>query len=163
MGDPAQDPGRYLGALHNIHSLTLANTRVERTGEEEFRTRFSVFRETLTCLFLDTFTTSFSGFVVLVNYFPNITTLGLRFPIPAHEKNPVPSLSRPLRGKLHVCGTHHHLKFFSQFAKLELEYEELVIDSLFGSFMETKYLESIIQISASTVKFLRLTARLRCE
>ena len=55
-----------------------------------------------------------------------------------------------------------HLEFFDRFAELGLEYEELLLDSPFLS-VSTKFLESALQISSSTVKFLRLTAELECK
>ena len=146
--------GEYLLALRNLHSLTLCNVRVEHFKEKVFRTCFSTFRETLTCLSLNTFTTTpFSAFVTLVNYFPNITTLQLGSPeLEPHGGGPVPSLSRPLQGKLNIRSLHgvraECLRFFDRFAMLDLEYEELVIDS--PSFIvETKFVESALQISTS--------------
>ena len=163
MRDLARDSGEYLSALRNIRSLTLFNTRVENIGEKGFRICFSAFRETLTHLFLNSFTTSFSALVTLVDYFPNITTLELGSPVLEPEVGQVPSFSRPLRGKMHVHEVRDdHLEFFDQFAKLNMEYEELVIDSFF-LFVEARLLESVLQISRNTVKFLRLITELECE
>ena len=160
MRDLLQDSREYSSALCNIHTLMLVNIRVEHIGEEGFRTCFSAFRETLTLLFLEFFSTSFSAFVTLVDYFPNLTTLRLRsFDLEPDEK-PVPTLSRPLRGKLHVQTTKPdplELKFFGRLAKLDPEYEELVIDA--GSLSpnrRTKFVESILQISTGSVKYLKL-------
>lgn len=99
MQDLPQDSGEYLSALRNLHSLTLAHTRVERIDEEGFRACFSSFRGTLTCLSLESFATSFGAFVTLVDYFPNITTLRLHSFVLEPDQGPVPILSRPLRGK----------------------------------------------------------------
>ena len=156
------DSGEYLSALHNLRSLTLYNTWVEHIGEEGFYTCFSAFRETLTFLSLDTFAMSFSAFVTLVDYFPNITTLELDPPVLEPDERPVPSLSRPLRGKLLVHEVQtRHLEFFNQFAELGLEYEELVINS--PSVIEPEFLKGALEISTGTVKFLRLAAELHCE
>ena len=163
MQDLAQDSGEYFSALCNLHNLTLYNIRVEHINKEKFHTCFSVFRETLTFLSLDSFATSFNAFVTLVDYFPNITSLQLRSFTLEPDDGPVPSLSRPLRGKVHI---HHlqsdFLEFLDRFAKLDLEYEELVIGTS-TLFMKTKFVASALQISTGTVKFLRLTAELRCE
>ena len=156
----AQDSGKYLSSLHNIYDLTLHNTRVEHISEDAFCACFSAFRGALTSLFLDTCVTSFSAFVTLVDYFPNITTLKLSLFALEPDEGPIPPLSRPLRGKVHVRRAHaNRLEFFNRFSKLHLEYEELIIDSPFV-FVETEFLESALQISASTVKFLRVTAEL---
>ena len=165
MRDLAQDSGAYLSALRNIHSLTLCNTQLEPVIEGRFRTCFSAFRETLTHLSLETITTSIGAFVNLVGYFPNITVLQLRsFALQPNEGR-VPPLSRPFRGKVHVrCSQGDRLKFFDRFAKLELGYEELVITS-YALFTHEKrrFLESALQISASTVRFLRLITEIECE
>ena len=102
MQDLAQDSGEYLSVLRNLHSLALVNVCVEHISEDGFRACFSAFRDTLTYPSLETFTTSFSAFVTLVDYFPNITTLRLRSFELEPDGGPVPSLSRPLRGKLYV-------------------------------------------------------------
>ena len=164
MRDLAQDSGKYLSALPNLHSLTLGDTAVEHLSEEEFRNCFSAFRETLTFLSLDSFTTSFSAFVILVDYFPNITTLRVEWFILGPDERPVPSLSRPLRGKLHAHNVGDHCsEFFDQVAKLDVEYEELVTSCSTTLFHWTDVLKSFLRISTSTVKFLRLIAELQCE
>ena len=164
--DLARDSGGYLSALCNLHSLTLHNSGVECIGEEDFRTCFSVFRETLTHLSLEESSTSFNAFVALVDYFPNITSLELDWLVLEPDEGSVPPpLSRPLRGKICIqeIGVEH-LEFFNRFAELDLEYEEMVIDSEFSHvYVEERFLESTLRISASTLKFLRMTAALPCE
>ena len=150
------DSGEHFSALRNPHSLTLSAFRIESIGEDMFHTRFSTFREALTCLSLDNFTTSFSAFVTLVDYFPNIATLQLDSFLVEPDEEPVPSLSRPLRGKLYVYEVlPDRLEFFNHFAELDLEYEELVIDSRCIP-MGTMFLKSALQLSTRTVKILRL-------
>ena len=162
MRDLPRDSGEYLSALHNTRSLTLCDIKVEDIGEEGFRACFSAFRETLTHLSLDAFTTSFSAFVTLVDYFPNITSLRLSSFAQERDTGPVPSPSRPLRGKIHIHNVRTHcLRFFDRFAKLDLEYEELVIDSPWS--MAWKFLESTLRTSPGTIKFLRLAAELQRE
>ena len=159
----AQDSGEYFPGLCNLRSLTLFNIGVEHIGEENFRTCFSAFRETLTSLTLDTFAMSFSAFVTLVDYFPNITTLRLRWFNLEPDEGPVQSLSRPLRGKFHAHLQANFPKFGDEFSKLDLEYEELVIDGPFSSPAETELVKSALQISPSTVKFLKLNEELQRE
>ena len=163
MRDLAQDSGGYLSALRNLRSLNLHGARIECIGEEEFRICFSAFRETLTTLILENFHTSFSAFVTLVDYFPNITSLALRSLRLGPDKEPVPSLSRPFRGKIRIHDYQaDHLEFFNRFAGLDPEYEEVTIGTCYRP-METKLLESILRMSTSTVKFLRLAGGLRGE
>ena len=157
------DSGEYLSTLCGLRSLTLINHKIEPISEEGFHTCFLAFRETLTDLNLWIFSTSFSMFVILVDYFPNITTLqlGPKFSLKLDE-GPTPPLSRPLRGKITIRDTNPScLEFFNRLAKLDLEYEGLAIEYCVG--METKFLESLLQISASTVKYLRLPFILQRE
>ena len=162
LRDLPSDSGQYLSALHNLHSLTFQSVRVERVTEEKFRTCFSAFRESLTSLSLDYLAVSFGAFVTLVDYFPNITTLQLGLLVLEPDKEPVPSLSRPLRGKLHVgCLQGGFSNFLNKFSKLDLEYEELVIDTASSS-VETDLVERVLEIGTSTVKFLRLTTEHQC-
>ena len=102
MSDLAQDSGEYLSALRNLHSLEFYDTRVQHISEESFRTCFTAFRETLTYLFLNVFTTSFSAFATLVGHFTNLVTLRLGSFTLEPDGGPVPSLSRPLRGQFRV-------------------------------------------------------------
>ena len=160
MQDLTWDSREYFPALRNLRSLTFFKVRIEHIGEEEFCRCFSAFRETLTHLSLYSFATSFSAFTALVDHFPNVTTLRLDSFKLEPESGPVPPLSRPLRGKLHVYDVSPDcLEFLNRFVELDLEYEELVLDSSCTS-METEFVQSALQISASTVKFLRLTAEL---
>jgi len=159
------DSGGYFSALPNVHSLTLRNLRVEHTSERQFRICFSAFRETLTYLSLEVIATSLGAFVTLVDYFPNITTLQLRSFVLEPDDGPVPPPSRPFQGKLYIgCFQDDRLEFFDRFAKLNLEYEELVIapTALF-TYEKRKLLEIALQISTSTVKFLRLMTEIECE
>ena len=158
MRDLARDSGGYLSGLHNLQSLTMSVIRVEYISGGLFYTCFSAFRDTLTLLSLIHFTTSLGAFVALVNYFPNIKTLELFWPMLEPDEGPVPSLSRPLRGRLFLLNViPNSLEFFNQFAKLDLEYDELAIDP---DFIGTEVLESALRISTRTVRFLRLTAEL---
>ena len=158
MRDLSQDSGEYLSAVRNLRCLTFSDIRFEQIGEEGFRTCFSAFRETLGYLSLEAITTSFGAFVTLVVYFPNIAYLQLHLVELEPDEEPIPSLSRPLRGMVHV---HYNglrcLDFIKRFAKLDLEYEELVIESFLP--MRGKFLEGALRISASTVKFLKLFAQ----
>jgi len=157
-----QDPLESFPLLRDTHNLTLSNIRVEHTSRSQFRTLFSAFRETLTHLSLESIAASFSAFVTLVDYFPNITTLQVRSFVLEPDEGPVSPLSRPLRGKVLVRGFRgDHLEFLDRFTQLDLEYGELVI----GPFAcrSPKFLESALQISPGTVKSLRLITEIGCE
>ena len=156
-----QDSQQYYSALRSIQTLTLVHTRVENIGEEGFRACFSAFRETLTFLFLGFCDMSFSAFVALVDYFPNITTLRMCLCELEPDEGPVPILSRPLRGKAYIQYGHFVtadcLAFFRRFAELDSEYEELVFDTFYHDPSEVALLlNNTLRISTTTVKFLRL-------
>ena len=169
MGDLPLDPGAYLSALRNLRILKLYAIRVEHVRGERFSTCFSAYREILTRLSLDVFATSFSAFVALVGYFPNIGNLELHLLELERDVAPVPTLSQPLRGKLHVqCVQEFFLEysveFYDQFAKLEQEYEELTIDTYTLSVpIKAKLLGIALQTSTATIKLLRLSDEFRGE
>ena len=154
-----KDPGEYFSALHNIHSLELVDVKINKA---EFDICFSAFRETLTNLDLGILTMPFGAFVALVDYFPNIVTLQLSPPTLEPDEGSVPPLSRPLRGKLRVdYAVCDYSEFIDRFATLDLEYEELVISSWYC--LSTRSMESSLQLSPDTVKYLRLLLQPRCE
>jgi len=155
--------GGYLPSIHNAHSLTLSHVRAEKIPQDQFFTCFSALRETITHLSLEIFVMSFSAFVALVDHFPNIRSLQLSLVVPERDEGPVPSLSRPLRGKLRVRAVQAYIsEFFGRFTELDLEYEELVIESS-SFFVHPVFLKSALLISTSTVKFLRIISEVRRE
>jgi len=161
--DIPKEPGQYFSALHNIHSLELVNIRIMHLSKE-LETCFSAFRETLTNLTLDLFATSFSAFVSLIDYFPNITALQLGALGLEPDEGLVPSLSRPLRGRIRIRPPHPNcLEFIDRLAELNREYEELVIDPTNFTFMRTEFFGRILQLGTGTVKYLRLLGDLECE
>lgn len=153
------DSGEYLSALHNLHSLSLHHITFKNFGEEGFHTCFSGFRETLTKLTLEGVAASFTMFVTLVSYFPNISILRPGSFKLKPDEGPVPSLPRPFRGKLYItpgCG-----KLINRLAGLDLEYDGLVIQTF--SVVEAEVLQNILQLSAGTIRYLRLDAILEGE
>jgi len=162
MRDLPQDSGEYLSVMYNLRNFTVQNGWVEHIDEEGFHACFSAFRGTLTYLSLDISATSFSAFVTLVDYFPNIRTLLLKSLILKPDEGPVQTLSRPLRGKAHIHVQSNYLEFFERLAELDTEYEELVIDA-FYDLAEKRSLERILKISPRTVKFLRFIPQLPRE
>jgi len=153
-------PGDFrdsLPALRNLRTLSLGYITIEDMDGEAIHTCFSAFRETLTELSFGLVVTSFSTFVTLVGYFPNVTTLRLGSFTLTPDEGPVSPLPRPLRGKISIHDIHYHCQeLVNRLAKLDLEYDELVIEPF--SEMEAVVLESLLQLSARTVKRLRLKA-----
>ena len=162
--DLARESNEYLSALRNLRSLTLRNARIEHIHEDLFHISFSAFRVTLTHLSLETFSTSFSALISFIVSFPNITSLKLDpTSVLVPDEGPVPLLSRPLRGKLHLSGTQHDcLEFFNRFAEVVLGYEELVIDR-HSMVTGAVFAESALRTSLRAIKILRLTAEPICK
>jgi len=151
--DLPKEPGEYIFALRNIHSLQLVNIRIDPLSKE-LQTCLSAFRETLTSLTLLFFVASFSAFVSLIDYFPNITALQLGMFALNPDEGPLPSLSRPLQGKIHIRPPHPGcLGFIDRLAKLDQECEELVIGATNAN-LETEFFVRALQFS--TAKYLRL-------
>lgn len=96
-------------------------------------------------------------FVTLVGHFPNITTLRLGILTPRADEGPVPSLPWPLRGKIHLEDIDSR-RFIERLAGLDLEYDGLTIES--RSLVAAGDLENMLQLSANTIKYLRLNATL---
>ena len=158
----ARDYWGYFSALSNLHSLTLFNIEIEYIGEDEFRTCFSKFRETLTYLSIAKFRTSFGAFVTLVDYFPNVRNLHLDAFSLGLKEGPVPNLSRPLRGRVSI--SFPSLDFLDRFTKLDLQYDEVVLDPPGCNYvMETGHLERGLRLSTGTAKILRLNSELPRE
>ena len=154
-----KDCGEFLPALRNIHRLVLLKINIEHLGDEELHAYFSAFRETLTTLVLQFSTTSFSTFVALVNYFPNITSLRVGRLALKLDEGPVPTLSKSFGGKIWVhCSVPSGCELLDRLAMLDLEYDELIVET--SNDVTTDVLESVLRVSAGTVRYLRLTAPL---
>jgi len=161
----SQDHGQYLPALCNVRGLKLFSAEVKHISEAQFQPCFSGFRGTLTYPFIDYIFASFGAFVALVDYFPNLRTLELRMYGLGRDEGPVPPFSRPPRGRLHVHpSSGDPSELLSRFAKLDLEYEVLVIEPLTSRYLDRpRFLESALQISPNTVKYLTMTDELQSE
>ena len=72
---PSKGLREFLSALRNIDKVVPLGINTEHVGNEEIHACFSAFPETLTALALQLSTTLFSMFVVLLSYFPNVTSL----------------------------------------------------------------------------------------
>jgi hypothetical protein len=80
-----------LSALYSVHSLALSGLLTEPIGGGAVQACFSAFRETLTDLYLgESCAMSFSTFVTVVGYFPNLTSLQLGFLELKPDEAPVP-------------------------------------------------------------------------
>ena len=84
----ARDSGDNFSFLRDLQSHVV-RYQVKCIWSEGFRTPFSIFRESLTFISLGRFVTSFSAFVILVDYSPNLTTLRLLLLVLEPDRGPV--------------------------------------------------------------------------
>ena len=156
-----KESGEYLSALYNIRRLSLGGIKAEYIDEAEIHACCSAFRETLTELSLADFVTSFNTFATLVGYFPNVTSLQLSSISLIPDDGPVPSFPRPLRGKIFISSTYTVPRdFIDRLAELDVEYEAVEIECRGGT---KEAVDSVLQLSAGTVKYLKLGTLLRGE
>ena len=148
-------------SLHHLQRLTL---REIVHIEPNTPNIFLVFQDTLSSLSLDHVSLAWSTFTSLIDYFPNLRELN--FGRSSFETGyfPVPSLSRPPRGKLSLSmlpeRTFHPLS--RQISQLELEYDELEMLDLFDQTGPLSHVEHIISACKKTLERLRVDL-LHCE
>lgn len=118
----------YLPSFCNLKNLTLCNMTIEQTISENLEL-FSAFQHTLSSLSLGAISITWSSFVVLVGYFPNLTYLKLLGMLFQVDKRPVARVPHAWRGRLFVdLATRGPVGLPGDlFAELGPEYEELEI------------------------------------
>jgi len=152
--------GDYLPSFHNLESLVLSSMDLQSDISQQVG-NFAAFRLTLSSLSLSGCYLSPSVLVIIVNCFPNLIDLQLRAPMRAEDHEPVPPLSRPLRGRLSVLAFRNHdLPVLNQLSDLPPELDELVIGG--GAQVTTGY-GHIVATYAGSVKRLRLLRGFECK
>ena len=86
--------------------------------------------QSLSSLALSVVSLQWRSFIAIIDYFPNLRNLELQCLSFKDENRNLPPLSRPLRGTLsfYLSEEKNLAAFFDWFARLEVEYEELVVD-----------------------------------
>lgn len=148
-----RDSGEHLSTLENL-SLHEVTVYIEK---KQLNSCFSGFRETLTSFSLRSVAMSFSMFVTVIGYFPNITTLRLGSFTLRPDERPVPPLPRPLRGRIYLYDIGSRWRFIDRLAELDLEYSGLIVQ--FHSSVVTEHFNRMLRLSEKTVKYLRLDLR----
>ncbi|KAF9645589.1 hypothetical protein BDM02DRAFT_3120001 [Thelephora ganbajun] len=120
----------YLPSFFQLQRLVLYDVRIEPTIHEHFEW-FSAFRHTLSSLSLRQSSITWSAFIALVGYFPNLRDLHIFRMWFRKDDRPVPCLPHALRGRLSVSfGTVMGFPF-DRLVGLKLEYEELEMDEMY--------------------------------
>ena len=116
---------------------------------------FSPCQPALSSLALSVVSLQWRSFIAIIDYFPNPRNLELQCLSFEDENRNLPPLSRPLRGTLsfYLSEEKNLAAFFDWFARLEVEYEELVVD--LGE-VSAAYSQCIIDTCRKTLKRLEL-------
>ena len=118
----------YLPTFSQLQALGLRHMDIEPTIPQHLEL-FVAFQHTLSSLFLEQISITWSTFISLVGHFPHLRRLEIRKASFQVDDQPVPQLSRALRGRLLVWlrGTDSVGPFVERFPELRQEYEELEI------------------------------------
>lgn len=119
--------GNYLPSLSNLESLVLSSMDLQSDVSQDVG-NFSAFWHTLSSLSLRSCYVSPGGLIAIANCFHNLTDLQLYALIHTEDQEPVPTLSRPLRGRLTVqTFRSQDLPILDRLSDLSPELDELVI------------------------------------
>ncbi|KAF9643053.1 hypothetical protein BDM02DRAFT_1758401 [Thelephora ganbajun] len=114
----------YLPSFFQLQQLAFSFTNIKPTICKHLEW-FSAFQHTLLSLSLTQVSITWSVFVTLIGYFPNLRGLGIFETSLRVDDQPVPPLPRALRGRLSVSFKDVTRFPVDQLIGLKLEYEEL--------------------------------------
>ena len=143
----------YLPSFRNLESLTLSSMDLRSDISQQLE-NFSTFQHTLSSLSLRSCHMSSGTLVTIVNYFPSLADLQLRAPVRAVDLEPIPALTRPLRGRLCFQGIgSRQLQILHPLSDLPPELDELVVAARFST---SGAYDHLVTTYAGNVKRLRL-------
>ena len=118
----------YLPSLCQLRALTFSDLHIEPTISENLEI-FTAFRQTLSSLSFNQVRITWSAFVALIGYFPNLRKLDVQMSWFMVDDSPVPQLSHVLRGTLLVSNYRFidTEPFIDRLHTLKPEFDELVI------------------------------------
>ncbi|KAF9645699.1 hypothetical protein BDM02DRAFT_3189483 [Thelephora ganbajun] len=114
----------YLPSFFQLQQLSFCFTNIEPTIYEHLEW-FSAFQHTLSSLSLTKVSVTWSAFVALVGYFPNLRDLAISETWFLVDDRPVPPLPCALRGRLSITSRKVMEFPIDRLVGLKLEYEEL--------------------------------------
>ena len=132
----------YLPSFHKLQHLSLSHTHIPSDISKQIEI-FSAFRHTLSRLALKHCTVTMSALVALINFFPNLDRLDLRYILEEVDGEPASPLRRPLIQKLHIFGFYRDgLGILDQLSELGLVFKELGVSG--SSHMSSCTLSGIV-------------------
>jgi len=142
----------YLPSLHHLKSLGLSSMHLGPDVPRKIGL-FSAFQHTLSSLCLSTCHVTSGALITLINYFPPLANLELQSLTYVADHEPVPRLSRPLRGRLDIadCKTSSRA-LFENLSDPPAELNEL---TLRGVYMPTFY-DTIFEARRGSVERLEM-------
>lgn len=125
---------------------------------------FSAFQHTLSTISMKGCIVTKSGFVTLINYFPNLTSLrlgGLRHR--GEASRPLPFLGITSRGCSSTCGVFDSLALVSEFSKFAVRSDEVVVDAMIGPDPSwPEFLIRVVDAFGANAKHLRVLSIPKC-
>ena len=119
----------YFPSFRQLDDIIISDARISSDIPEQIE-MFSSCQQALSSLALSTVSLQWRSFIALIDYFPNLRNLELQCLSFEDENRNPPPLSRPLHGTLsfYLSKEKNLAAFFDWFTRLEVEYEELVVD-----------------------------------
>lgn len=146
--------GDYLSSFHQLENLTLSTMNLHSEIFQQVES-LSAFRHTLSLLTLMGCHTSSRALIIIVNCFPNLVDLQISDIVYMAGGGPMPSISRPLRGRLVVdrFGGIGDISTLNPLSELRPELDELIV---YGHPLIPDAYNSVVAACAGSVKRLRL-------
>jgi len=148
----------YFHSFHHLQHLTLCGMHIGSDISERLEV-FSAFRLSLLSLSLRTLVLTWSAFVAIVDYFPNVRDFTVSHIIwDIHHRQPSP-LSRPMRGRLSIdMHKYRGLPILAdRLSGLGVECDELLILGSLDPGPSTPHYQRIVDACGKSVKRLRLS------
>ncbi|KAF9647254.1 hypothetical protein BDM02DRAFT_3117393 [Thelephora ganbajun] len=137
----------YLPSFFQLQQLILRLAVIKPTAYEHLEW-FSAFQHTLSSLYLGRVSITWSAFVALVGYFPNLRDLSIFRTSFQVDDRPVPPLPHALRGKLSIISRGVMECPVDRLVGLKMEYEEF--------WMRGRYETRVIAAVERTLKHLKI-------
>ena len=145
----------YLPSFHHLQHLSLSSMHIPSDISQQIEI-FSAFRHTLSRLGFNCCTVTISAIVALINFFPNLHRLDLRYILEEADGEPASPLCRLLIRKLHISSFHDRgLGILDQLSELGLVFKELTVIE-WSAKTALRILSRIVDSMGVNVKRLRL-------
>ena len=148
---------RYLPSFRQLRTLTLSRMSVESDFSQQVKI-FSVFQHTLSSLSIRLVSLPRSAFIALVDFFPNLKNLEICNPHFCEDDQQPTTLSRPLRGGLHIAGfmLEALVTFSDQLLRMQVAYDKLTAENGWIPDSAVRYYQLIINTCGKSLLYLNL-------